>query len=399
MSSDMEYAKDFPVIKNNSFEQPFLYLDNAATTLMPDTVIEKVLQYMTTCGANPYRGASKVAEQATLFCETARETVANFIDAHAHEVIFTKGSTEGLNLVSDLLDLKPTDIIIGSVLEHHANYLPWKMKAKYMSLAINKDGKICLNALEQLLKTNKVKLVSLTYVSNVTGIIQPIAQVIQLAHHYGAKVCIDGAQAMLHLTVSLNQLKPDFFVFSGHKMFAMKGIGILYINQSIQAQLPFKRFGGGMVNSVSKKNISFKKAPLGFEPGTPAVEAIISLGAACDYIEKIGKETLHQHANQWSQKYINQLNQSEYHLIFPDNQDRIPVFTIKHKQKNIDYALLARILSDSFNIIVNDGQQCCGPLYDSVALQQGLRVSAQIYNSSQQVDMFFQALDSLSIML
>ncbi len=393
------YQNDFPVIKNRSHEQDFIYLDSAATCLMPNRVINKVVEYMTHCGANPYRGASVVSEEATILCDESRKTIAYFLGVRADEVIFCRGTTDGLNLISNLLELNENEWIVNTVFEHHANHLPWKMNSSLISVGMTSLGEVDLIELESVLSSKQIKLVTLTYASNVMGIVQPVEQAIKLAHQYGAKICIDAAQVVSHFSLKLSSIQPDFLVFSGHKMFAMKGIGILYINKKIQGELRYKRFGGGMVNTVTRDVIEFKQAPLGFEPGTPSVESIISLGAACDYIQSIGWDKIYDHGQQWSDFFLSELNASDFELLLSSGRSYLPIFTLKHKSKNVDYSRLARTLSDTFNIMVNDGQQCCGPLYEYFNQANGLRVSGQIYNSLEQIKQLFNALNQLSLMM
>lgn len=391
------WQADFPVLTNNQqAQQSLCYLDNAATTFMPQPVIDKVMRYMTHCGANPYRGASRMSEQATIDCEASRKSIAYFVGANTNELIFTKGATEGLNLISDLLGLTRRDTVVNTTFEHHANYLPFKMKANLISVAMDEQAQVDLTALEEVLKAQQVTLLSITYVSNVTGVIQPIKEVIALAKKYQTLVCIDAAQAVSHMPINLAELEVDFMVFSGHKMMAMKGVGILYVNQAIHSRLNYARFGGGMVERVTAEEVIFKKMPLGFEPGTPAVESIISLGAASEYLMAIGWSAVKQHHLELKKEFLTMLASSEFELMFPDNDNRVPVFTIKHRAKQIDNSRLARMLSDGFNIMVNDGQQCCGPLYDAFDYQDGLRASAYIYNNRQDIARFFTAIEALS---
>lgn len=393
---DTKIKSLFPVLRNRSQEMPYIYLDNAATTLMPQTVIDKVNHYMCFCGANPYRGASMVSEEVTIECERARQLVAQFISAKQHEVIITKGTTDAINLLSDLLELTKEDVVINAIFDHHANFLPWRVKATLHSAPMTELGEVDLVTIDKILQTNKVKLITISHASNVTGIIQPVEQLIRLAQSYNVLVCVDGAQMVGHKKVSMQQLNADFYVFSGHKMFAMKGIGVLYINEKHHQSLPYKRFGGGMVDGVTSDKILYKSAPLGFEPGTPAVEAIYSLAAACHFMLSTGYEAFEIHQQSWNAVFAQRLQNSNFQLLFPDNTNRLPIHTIRHMGKQISYSNLARSLSDAFNVMINDGQQCCGPLYEAFDQKDALRISAQIYNDLNECDMFFDALEQIS---
>ncbi|MDP3562690.1 MAG: aminotransferase class V-fold PLP-dependent enzyme [Legionellaceae bacterium] len=393
----MNYQLDFPIIENlKSSNRPYVYLDNAATSLKPISVIEAVSNYYTHCGANVHRGSYKAGEYATILYEQARNTIAEFINAKNNEIIFSKGTTDSLNLLADLLELKKEDVIINCLHDHHANFIVWKERACLHTVEMTPDGLINLQMLEDILKTNKVKLITIPYATNITGNIQPVMDIMGLAKKYNTLVCIDGAQIVSHRAVDIKTISADFFAFSSHKMFGPTGVGVLYIQENILEKMPYKRFGGGMINTYTLQQKNYKKPPIGFEPGTPAIEAVIGFGKAVEYILNIGFEAFNTHSSAWSVLFLKHLESSAWKLAFPKSDDSLPIFTLNHKNRTMDLAYLGRLLSDAYNIAVNDGQQCCGPLYASAGLAAGLRVSAHIYNSLTEPEYFFHCLDELS---
>ena len=387
---------DFPLIHNlKNANTSYVYLDNAATSLKPWAVINAVTEYYTHCGANIHRGSYKESERATLAYEHTRDLIAQFINCKKQEVIFTRGTTDSINLLADLLEIKASDTIVNCIHEHHANFIPWKERGNLITVGLTSDGVIDLTALESTLANNNVKLVTISHASNVTGNIQPIHQVISLARQYNTLICIDGAQVVSHRPLDLMELCADFYVFSGHKMLGPSGTGVLFIREEILSTLPYKRFGGGMVNIYNLQQSVFKRAPHGFEPGTPAIEGVIGLGKAIEYLQAVGFQVIDNHLNAWSCRFLKQLENSGWALAFAKSQDSLPIFTLHPKRADVDLSYFARILSDTYNIAVNDGQQCCGPLYAANGLNAGLRVSAHFYNSLTEVDYFFECLDQL----
>ncbi|HHT0594203.1 TPA: aminotransferase class V-fold PLP-dependent enzyme [Legionella anisa] len=394
------YQNDFPIIQNLSLDtQPYIFLDNAATTLKPQTVIDAITHYYTHCGATVHRGSYKESERATLMYEQSRSLVAQLINAKKHEIIFTRGTTDSIHYITELLELKKTDIVINCRQEHHANFIPWSEYAQLITIDLLNDGLIDLTALEMQLKTHKVKLVTIAYASNVTGNVQPVKEIVALAKQYKALICIDGAQVISHRPVDVVELNVDFFVFSAHKLFGPSGVGILYIHDSILIDLPHKRFGGGMVNVYNDSQKLFKRPPLGFEPGTPAIEAVIGFGKAIEYVQKVGFEAIMHHHSAWSTYFLQQLECSSWTLAFPKSKDSLPIFTLRPEKAQVDLSYLSRMLSDTYNIAVNDGQQCCGPLYFAADLSTGLRVSAHLYNPLSDAGYFFQCLNQLEFFI
>jgi cysteine desulfurase/selenocysteine lyase len=391
------YQDDFPIIANlKSPSHAYVYLDNAATTLKPRPVIEAVTQYYTHCGANVHRGNYKASEHATILYENTRTTIAELINAKKHEIIITKGTTDSIYFLADLLEINKNDTVVNCLHEHHANFIPWNERAHLLTVDMSSEGLLDLDVLENMLKKNKVKLVTITHASNVTGNIQPVTEIVKLAKQYNVLVCLDGAQIISHKAVDIQQIGADFYVFSSHKLFGPTGVGVLYIQEELLAKMPYKRFGGGMVNVYNLQQTLYKRPPLGFEPGTPAIEAAIGFGKAIEYVLNIGFDAINNHLTSWSNAFLKQLEVSEWKLAFPKSKASLPIFTLRPKTGEVDLAYLARLLSDTYNIAVNDGQQCCGPLYAMANLNSGLRISAHITNSMADIDYFFHCLKKLS---
>lgn len=391
-----QWQHDFPLIKNLSLDnKPYVYLDNASTTLKPQCVIDAVMHYYTHCGSNVHRGNYKASEHTTILYENSRAKIAQFINCKKHEVVFTRGTTDGINLITELLTLNKNDSVVNCIGDHHANFIPWDEKANLITVGLDESGHMNMTELEAVLESNDVKLLTVTHASNVSGNIQDIDSIIALAKQHNVKICLDSAQAIAHIPIDVSSLGVDFLVFSGHKLFGPSGSGVLYINESLHDDLPYARFGGGMVNVYHAERRLYKRIPHGLEPGTPAIEAVIGLGKAVDYLQSIGFKNISEHLSHWSETFLAHLKDSQYELAFPKNEPSLAVFTLKHKHHHHGFENIARMLSDTYNIAVGEGQQCCGPLYYANQLKAGMRISAQIYNDVEAVAYLFACLNEL----
>jgi cysteine desulfurase/selenocysteine lyase len=287
---------DFPVLRNNP---NLAYLDNAASAIKPDCVINAVNDYYTRLGVNVHRGVYKMSYEATDLYEEARHTIAKFINADFENIVFTRGASSALNLVAQSYGyafLKPGDEIITSELEHHSSHMPWVSLAKNIGckviyVPLDKEGRITIDAFKSCL-SNKTKMVALTYVSNVMGYITPIKEIIKLAHEVGALVSVDAAQAVPHMKVDVKALDCDFLSFSGHKICGPTGVGVLYGKKELLEKMPPVEFGGDMADTVYKDDMTFKEAPYKFETGTPIIASVIGLAKACEYIEAVGLDEI-----------------------------------------------------------------------------------------------------------
>jgi cysteine desulfurase/selenocysteine lyase len=383
--------KDFPILKQKIHGKPLVYLDNAATTQKPLTVIETLDAYYRTQNANIHRGVHFLSEQATQVYEGVRTKVQKFINAaDSKEIIFTRGTTEGINLVAQTwgrAHLKPGDEVLITGMEHHSNIVPWQMVcnekgAKLKVIPITDEGDLNLKNLSDLLNP-KTKMLAITQVSNALGTVNPVADLIRLAHEKGAKVLVDGAQAVPHMTVDVRALDCDFYVFSGHKLYGPTGIGILYGKYTLLDSMPPYQGGGDMIASVTFEKTIYKKPPHKFEAGTPAIAEVIGLGAALDYVTQIGLPIIAAH---------------EETLLAYGTQvlKQVPGLTLigtsAHKAGVLSFTLgeihphdLGTIL-DQGGVAIRAGHHCAQPVMDRYGIAATARASLALYNTTQDLD-------------
>ncbi|MCP5536439.1 MAG: cysteine desulfurase [Akkermansiaceae bacterium] len=396
---------DFPILDQNINGKPLIYLDNAATSQTPRQVVEASAYYYGNTNANIHRAAHKLAREATQAHESARKTVADHLNAtHAHEVIFTSGTTDSINLVANTLSLSgkitPSDSVIISGLEHHSNIVPWQMLcqrtgAQLKVIPVLDDGTLDMDAYDQLLDEH-VKLVAVNHVSNALGTINPIEQIISKAKHHGALVLIDGAQAAPHLTVDVQSLGCDFYTFSGHKTYGPTGIGILYGREEIMNDLPPWRGGGEMIKEVTFEHTTYNELPFKFEAGTPDIEGAVALATAIDYMNTLGMENIAAHENQLQQRATDALQGIEGIRFFG---------TAAHKAAVVSFLLdgvhhydLGTLL-DQMGVAVRTGHHCCQPLMARFGITGTVRASFAAYNTEQEVDGFIAAVKKAAMML
>lgn len=391
------FRDDFPILAATSGDhRPVIYFDNAATTLKPRSVIDAVRQFYESYTSNVARGEHRFAEHVTSAFEATREKLASFLSTRSSEIIFTFGCTDSINLVSSVLDLDQDDEVAVSILEHHSNYLPWWSRSRVKVIPVDEQGVIDLNRLEEQLSP-KTRLVAMSWVSNVTGNIQPIAEVVRIAHERGCLVLVDAAQAAGHFPIDVTELGCDFLALSAHKMLGPSGVGVLFMKEDLQASLAPGRYGGGMVNKVMHDDVIFHNGPKRFEAGTPNIEGILAFGAAIDYLVMHGMDSIHHHLHALEQYAWEQLGTLDgINFPFPRTSSHIPIFTLRPRNESFDLRYLARILSDTHNIALTSGYQCCQPLYDAIGVPGALRASMYIYNTPDEVDLLVHALRELS---
>ena len=385
--------KDFPILKSN-----IVYFDNSSTSLKPDIVIKTINEYYTTYTANAYRGDYKNSEYVSLKLDECRSMVSTLINCSESEVIFTSNCTDSINLISAMLNIKRKDIIVSSILEHHSNLLPWIEKGKIVVIPTN-DGIIDLDYLEEVLKETKVKLVSITAASNVTGNIQPIKEICDIVHKHKSLVLLDCCQYIPHIDIDVKKIDCDFIVFSAHKMCGPAGLGVIYGKKDILKKCKIPKFGGGMVDKInSLDDINYKELPYCFEAGTPQIESILGFNSAIRYYLTIGYDYIKEQNKILNDYFIKKLNESkEIESLFPINESHIPIFSITLKDKKLNKHYIAKILSDSKDICVSVGYQCCQPLYKSICEDGGIRISLQFYNTIDEIDYFFETINNLKI--
>jgi cysteine desulfurase/selenocysteine lyase len=391
------FRKDFPVADQIILGHRLAYLDSAATTLKPLSVINEIDNYYRKETSNVHRGLYWLSENATFKFEATRDKIAKFINSpDRKQIIFTKGTTESVNLVAQSYArhfLKEGDEILLSQMEHHSNIVPWQLVAEEKKLQIkvipiNELGEIIIEEYEKLL-TNRVKLVSVVYVSNALGTINPIKKMISSAHQIGAKFFVDAAQAITHLKVDVQDLDADFLAFSGHKMFGPTGVGVLYGKQELLNQMPPYQGGGDMIDVVTFEKTTYNNLPHKFEAGTPAIASVIGLGKAVDYINQIGIETI----KNWEDKLLQY--GTEKLLSIPN----LKIFgTSKNKASVISFGLegihpqdIASLI-DKEGVAIRTGHHCAQPLMNFFKVSATCRASFSIYNNQQDIDQLFAGL-------
>lgn len=388
---------DFPIFtKAKLKDKSWVYLDSAATTQKPKQVISAVTDWYEQYNANIHRGVYELSEKATQKYEESRQKVADFIGSDsARQIIFTRGTTEGINLVAQAWgreNLKPGDTIMLTEMEHHANIVPWQQLAKEKGLKIrywpiDKDGKLILSNLEEEFKD--VKLVSLVYVSNVLGTINPVSEIINQAHKRDIPVLLDAAQAVGHLPVDVDKLDVDWLAFSGHKMLGPTGIGVLYVKQDRFKEMGVYQTGGDMIKHVTYEDSTFASPPTKYEAGTQNMAGAIGLAAAVDYLNKLDMDKVVRHDKMMVAYAFGEMQKIPEVIIYGPKDDRAGVITFT--VKGIHAHDLATLF-DEQSICIRAGHHCAQPLHDKLGISASARVSFYIYNDKQEVDYFIKAL-------
>ena len=391
----MNFKDEFPILQ----ERKISYLDSGATTQKPQCVIDAIESYYKECNANPHRGAYSLSIEATEKYESTREKIAKFINAkNREEIIFSKNATESLNLIAysyGLDNLKKDDEVVLSIMEHHSNLVPWqyvtkKTNSKLKFMYINKDYELSKEEIESKI-TDKTKVVGITHVSNVLGTINDVKEIIRYAHKKGAVVIVDASQSIPHMKIDVQDLDADFLVFSGHKMFAPLGIGVLYGKKELLNKMTPFLMGGDMIEYVYEQNTTFAPLPNKFEAGTQNVEGVIGLGAAIDYIEKIGYKEI-QNVEEAITKYaVNELSKLDFLEIYITPHLKNHSSVISFNIKGVHPHDVASIL-DSNGVCVRSGNHCAQPLLRYLGMDSTCRASFSIYNTKEDVDNLVEAL-------
>ena len=391
-----KFKKDFPIFENKDIA----YLDSGATTQKPTSVLEAIEKFYKNENANPHRGAYGLSIEATEIYENTRDKIAKFINAkHREEIIFSKNASESLNLIAysyGLDNLKKDDEIVLSIMEHHSNLVPWQMVAKKTEsklnyMYINDNFEISDEEIETKI-TDKTKIVGITHVSNVLGTINNIEKIIKYAHKKGAIVVVDGSQSIPHMEIDVQKLDADFFVFSGHKMLAPLGIGILYGKKEILNKMNPFLMGGDMIEYVYEQETTFAPLPNKFEAGTQNVEGVIGLGAAIDYIRNIGYDKIQEIEKEVTSYARQELSKLEYLTLYLTPNEEKHSSVISFNIKGVHPHDVASIL-DSENVCVRSGNHCAQPLLRSMGIDSTCRASFYIYNTKEDVDKLVIALN------
>jgi cysteine desulfurase / selenocysteine lyase len=392
--------ENFPILNTKVYNKPLIYFDNAATSQKPREVIDRITRYYEQENANVHRGIYYLSELASNAYEGARDSIQKHINAaKREEVIFVRGATEGINLVAaswGRKNLKPGDEVLISAMEHHANIVPWQQvcneKGSVLKvIPVTDTGELDLNAYKTLI-TEKTRLVAIVYVSNSIGTINPVKEVISIAHNYDIPVLIDGCQAAPHLDIDVQELDCDFFTFSGHKVFGPTGIGILYGKEKFLDQMPPYQTGGDMIRQVTFEQTTFQDPPYRFEAGTPHIEGAVGLAAAFDYINSIGRDKIRQYEQMLMEHGKKRLLEIEGLRIIGNAPDKIPVFSFVVEGA---HPLDIGTLLDFEGIAVRTGNHCTQPLLNRFGVTATCRASLAFYNTVEEIDYFTEALEKV----
>ncbi len=405
MSFDILHIRhDFPILDLMVHDKPLIYFDNAATTQKPREVIDRLVTYYKKENCNIHRGVHFLSAQATGAFENARKTVKDFINAgQAHEIIFTKGATESINLVAQTYGrqhVHPGDEIILSEMEHHSNLVPWQILAEQNGatlkiIPVDEQGELEIQSLKGMI-TERTKLIALTHVSNVLGTINPVHRVIKLAHDQGIPVLLDGAQAVPHLDVDVRELDCDFYCFSGHKVYGPMGVGVLYAKEKLLEEMPPYQSGGEMVDQVSFQKTTYNKLPYKFEAGTPNVGGVLGLEAAIKYIQDLDLKHIHAYEHEL-------LDYATLELL---KMDDVRIFGNAENKTGVISFLIGKIhpydagtIYDKLGIALRTGHHCAQPLIERYGVPGLIRASLALYNTIEEIDRFIEATKQVRRML
>jgi len=390
----------FPILHQNVNGKPLVYFDNAATTQKPQVVIDALTHYYSADNANIHRGIHTLAERATADFEATRKTIQTFLNANeAEEIILTKGTTEGINLVASTYGRKfinQGDEIIISTMEHHSNIVPWQMLCEEKGailkvIPITNQGEIIFEEFEKLLSA-KTKFVSVVHVSNALGTINPIAKIIEKAHSVGAKVLVDGAQATSHLDINVQLLDADFYVFSAHKLYGPTGMGALYGKRALLEVMPPYQGGGEMIKEVRFEKTTYNEIPYKFEAGTPNIADVVAFKAALDFVNKLGKSNIAAHENELLAYATEKMEAIDGLTIIGQAKEKVSVvsFTLKG-QHHFDIGMML----DARGIAVRTGHHCTQPLMNRLGIEGTARASFSVYNTREEVDSLIEGLKKI----
>lgn len=395
---------DFPILSRTVYDKPLVYFDNAATTQKPLCVLDAMREEYLNVNANVHRGVHWLSQQATELHEAARETVRRFINARStNEIVFTRGTTEGLNLIASSFSdefMGEGDEVIISTMEHHSNIVPWQLQAHRKGIVLKvipltESGELDMEAYARLF-TDKTRIVSVTHVSNVLGTVNPVRELVRIAHEYNVPIVIDGAQSAPHFMVDMQAIDCDFFVFSGHKTYGPTGIGVLYGKEAWLDKLPPYQGGGEMIEHVSFSHSTFERPPLKFEAGTPDYVATHGLATALDYLSAIGMDNVEAHEQMLTNYALERLAQIEGMKIYgPSGHSHDAV--VSFQVGDIHHMDLGTLL-DRLGIAIRTGHHCAQPLMDSLGILGTARASFALYNTKEEIDILVAGIERVAKM-
>lgn len=396
--------EDFPILEQQVNNYPLIYFDNAATTQKPNVVIQSLVDYYSTINSNIHRGIHSLSMLATMQFEEARENVKEFINAaHMYEIIFTKGTTDSINLVASSFAkqflCEGSEVII-TEMEHHSNIVPWQLaceekKAILKVLPMDLYGNLHVEKLKDLI-TEKTKIISVTHVSNALGTINPIKEIVEIAHLYNIPVFVDGAQAVSHIPVDVQYLDCDFYAFSGHKMYAPMGIGVLYGKEQWLEKLPPYQGGGEMIEKVTFEKTTYGELPFKFEAGTPNVADVIGLNSAINYINEVGLRGIYDYEHQLLEYATEKLSEIEGLKLVGTADEKSAIISFN---LNKIHSYDAGFLLDKYGIALRTGHHCAQPVMDRLGIDGTLRVSFALYNTKDEIDKLVEAILNVRAML
>ncbi len=395
MSYDVHRCReDFPILKRRINGRPLIYLDNAATSLKPRCVIDAVRGFYEHHCANIHRGVHLLSQEASELYEDARYRVARFIGAMEREIVFVRNASEALNLVAHSLPIEGA--VVTTLAEHHSNLLAWHRCSEVLKVPVSDEGILDLEALEKILRTHDVGLVTTTHISNGLGVINPVQEIGRLAHEHGAYFLVDGSQSVPHMPVRVSELGCDFLVFSGHKMLGPSGVGVLYGRAQLLEQMSPFLMGGDMIDEVHADSYTLANVPWKFEAGTPNIEGAIGLGAAVQYLRELGMDNIRAHEKTLTTAALEGVREIKgIRLLGPDDPEiRSGVITLT--RPGMPAHTLAKLLNDRYSILVRSGYHCAQPLFESLGAGQTCRASFYLYNTEDEVNRFVEALDAIS---
>ena len=389
---------EFPILSRQVYGKPLVYLDNAATTQKPRCVVDAIVEEYYSVNANVHRGVHFLSQQATILHEASRDTVRRFINARSiSEIVFTRGTTESINLVASSFaqsQMKPGDEVIISAMEHHSNIVSWQLQAERYGIVlrvipISDSGELLIDEYEKLFN-ERTRLVSVTHMSNVLGTINPVQQLVQIAHAHQVPILIDGAQGIPHAVVDVQQLDADFYVFSGHKIYGPTGIGVLYGKEEWLDRLPPYQGGGEMIKNVSFEKTTFNELPFKFEAGTPDYIGSTALAKALDFVSSIGMAEIAAHEEDLVRYALQQMKQIPEMRIFGEAEHRGGV--VSFLVGNIHHLDMGTLL-DRLGIAVRTGHHCAEPLMRRFSIEGTVRASFAMYNTREEIDTLVAGID------
>ena len=394
-----ELRNDFPIFKKKINGKELVYLDNASTTQKPYSVIDSITDFYSNYNSNIHRAVYQLAEEATNMYEQTRQKIANFINVRPEEIIFTRNTTESINLIAHSwarTNLKKDDVIVITEIEHHSNIVPWQIICQEIGtrleyVGIDENGFLDLEYMIELISSRKVKLVSLSHMSNVLGTIVPIERIIKIAHEHDIPVLVDGAQSVPHMPINVKNMECDFLVFSAHKMLGPTGVGILYAKKEYLDKMKPFMSGGDMIKEVFKFHTNYNDVPYKFEAGTPNIADVVGFSAAIEYLEKIGMDNIRKHEIYLTEYALESMSSLDYITIYGPKDTKYRGGVISFNVADIHPHDLATIMNDH-GIAIRSGHHCAQVLMQRLDVPATSRASFYIYNTKEEIDKFVNAI-------